>query len=187
MLVTEATVNGAGSAVRQVENELAISPQAAQELFPNWLATVKNIPVYLNGVSGLGSPFWVPDFVSKFVGDAEPPEEMVAVIESIVFLLQVNLEEMQAGRIKLNQIIVSGGLSVLDGLCQRLADLSGLPVNRPQQRESTSKGLAFLVSGRKLSWQAGKNKWFKPEGDEKLMQRYGLWRDALESELGKGS
>ena len=190
MIVSEATVNGAGSALLLVENELDVSSRTVQECLPDWLVSAKNIPLYLNGVSGLGAPFWVPDFISKFVGESEPPEKMVAVIESIIFLLQVNLEEMQKNKTMLHQIIVSGGLSVLDGLCQRLADLSGLPVSRPQQCESTAKGLAFLVSGQEQSWQAGVSKQlkpevFKPEANKKLVQRYECWRKELEKELHK--
>jgi glycerol kinase len=190
MVVSEATVNGAGSAVQLVQDELDVSPQTVKECLPEWLATAKNIPLYLNGVSGLGAPFWEPNFVSRFVGESEPPEKMVAVVESIVFLLQVNLEEMQKNKIILYQIIVSGGLSVLDGLCQRLADLSGLPVSRPQQCESTAKGLAFLVSGREQSWQTVASKQlkpevFKPEANKKLVQRYECWRKELEKELNK--
>ena len=190
IVVSEATVNGAGSALQLVGNDLGISPQTVQEFLPEWLATEKNIPLYLNGVSGLGSPFWMPDFVSKFVGESEPPEKMVAVIESIVFLLQINLEEMKANKITLHKIMVSGGLSVLDGLCQRLADLSGLPVSRPQQSESTSKGLAFLISGQEQSWPAGANKELKsdvftPETNKDLAQRYGRWRKEFNKELSK--
>jgi glycerol kinase len=183
IFVSEATVNGAGSAVQLVENELGLSSKTSHELLPDWLASSKNIPLYLNGVSGLGSPFWVPNFVSGFVGDGEAPEKMVAVIESIVFLLQVNLKEMQTNGIKLNQIIVSGGLSVLDGLCQRLADLSGLPVVRPQECESTAKGLAFLVSEREQPWQAGQNKFFEAESNKQLIQRYSHWKEALDALL----
>ena len=86
--------------------------------------------------------------------------------------------------------MVSGGLSVLDGLCQRLADLSGLLVCRPQQSESTSKGLAFLISGQEQSWPAGANKELKsdvftPETNKDLAQRYGRWRKEFNKELSK--
>jgi glycerol kinase len=191
IVVSEATVNGAGSAVQLFENDYDISPQTVRQLLPDWLRSGKNIPLFLNGVSGLGAPFWVPDFVSRFVGEGEPPEKMVAVIESIVFLLQVNLEEMVKNKLNIHKVIVSGGLSVLDGLCQRLADLSGLPVSRPHQCESTAKGLAFLVSGLEKSWQAGETGYvnpdiFKPESNENLVSRYRRWREELEAELGHG-
>lgn len=191
MVVSEATVNGAGSAVKLIENECDISPQTVRQFLPDWLRSASNIPLYLNGVSGLGAPFWVPDFVSRFVGSGEPSEKMVAVIESIVFLLQVNLEEMKNNKIYLHKVVVSGGLSVLDGLCQRLADLSGLPVSRPQQCESTAKGLAFLVSGLETSWQAGETgnvnpDIFNPAPNDNLVLRYRRWRGELEAELGHG-
>ena len=97
---------------------------------------------------------------------------------------------MKTNKIILHQIIVAGGLSVLDGLCQRLADLSGLPVSRPRQFESTSKGLAFLISGRGQPWQAEeannlKSDSFKPVSNETLAQRYRSWRKELDKELRK--
>ncbi len=146
--VAEATVNGAGSALLAEQKALAISPQQAEENLPRWLATASNIPLYLNGVSGLGSPFWVADFESRFIdgaGEATAGEKLVAVVESILFLVQVNLQQFKQLKKQgqpVQRIVVSGGLVVLDGLCQRLADLSGFPVLRAQCPEATARGLA---------------------------------------------
>ena len=186
MVVSEATVNGAGSALQKFENEVDLSPGTIKKQLPNWLETSKNIPLYLNGVSGLGAPYWVSDFNSRFIGNGEVSEKIVAIIESVVFLLQVNLEEMRDKGINHKHIVVSGGLSVLDGLCQRLADVSVLSVIRPQQCESTAKGLAFLLSGFESSWPTGKTKRFEPESNKKLMQRYEHWREELDAKLNNG-
>ena len=55
---------------------------------PEWLVRVGEIPLFLNGVAGLGAPFWVADFPSHVIGDGEPWQKVVAVAESIFFLLQ---------------------------------------------------------------------------------------------------
>jgi glycerol kinase len=114
-------------------------------------------------------------------------------MESILFLVQINLEEMSAEAMEVKQIMVSGGLSVLDGLCQRLADVTGLPVLRPMQSEATAKGLAFLlartdpyVGDVEATWNTGNHKdHFTPATNSALLERYRRWRRALESELGE--
>ncbi len=214
--VLEATVNGAGSALAVIEKETGISTEQSQRHCVQWLAGAKNIPLYLNGVAGLGSPFWVPEFDSHFVVNetlasktitADPVEKWVAVLESIVFLLKVNLEEMQSESVAVQYVVISGGLSQLDGLCQRLSDVSGLPVIRPQQCEATAKGLAFLllktllktlaksalqnVASEKDSPEKIDREWdmggaadhFAPEKNTALRARYRQWRVALDDAL----
>lgn len=193
--VMEATVNGAGSALTVVENELGFSSQQAQSQYAHWLATVSDIPLYLNGVSGLGSPFWWPDFVSRFVDDklieSKAESKLVAVMESILFLVQVNLEELKKERVDVQKIVISGGLSVLDELCQRLADVSGLLVKRPKQSEATAKGLAFLLmktfsSGAEIIWGIESSvDVFTPKENSALLERYQNWHHALHAELAK--
>jgi len=182
--VLEATVNGAGSALLAVAGELGIPTEDAQTQYAHWLATAKNIPLYLNGISGLGSPFWLPQFASQFVGpyasDARPSEKMVAVLESIVFLLCLNLEEMRLAGVPLHRIMISGGLSVLDGLCQRLADICQLPVERALQTEATAKGLAYLLATPEQTWgNEGETPHFVPQNNQALGERYQHWHSAL--------
>jgi len=182
--VLEATVNGAGSALLAVANELGISVENAQHQYAHWLASTKNIPLYLNGISGLGSPFWLPQFSSQFVGphadDAQPPEKMVAVLESIVFLLCLNLKEMHHAGVLLQRIVISGGLSRLDSLCQRLADISQLPVERSPQTEATAKGLAYLLASPEQAWvNTSETSRFIPQNNVALNERYQHWHRVL--------
>jgi len=182
--VLEATVNGAGSALLVEANALGISVEDAQHQYAHWLATAKNIPLYLNGISGLGSPFWLPQFSSQFVGphadDAQSPEKMVAVLESIVFLLCLNLTEMHHAGVSLQRIVISGGLSVLDSLCQRLADISQLPVERSPQTEATAKGLAYLLVSPEQAWvNASETSRFIPQNNVALNKRYQHWHRLL--------
>ncbi len=182
--VLEATVNGAGSALLAEADKLGISVENAQQQYIHWLATAKNIPLYLNGVSGLGSPFWLPQFPSQFIGphasNAQPSEKMVAVLESIVFLLCLNLEEMHYAGVSLQRIMISGGLSVLDSLCQRLADISQLPVERSPQTEATAKGLAYLLVNPEQAWVSANEIFcFVPQNNVALNERYQHWHHAL--------
>lgn len=174
----EGTVNGAASALRWLEREYGVRDLDAN--LSEWLAQSRSPPLFLNGVSGLGSPYWIPDFPSHFIGEGEKSEKAVAVVESIVFLLQTNLEGMFDLASPPQQIQISGGLSRLAGLCQRLADVSGLPVYRPQTYEATARGLAFLLAGRPRSWPENEpGQWFRPVQNPSLADRYAAWREGM--------
>ncbi len=178
--VMEGTVNGAGSALDQVGRELGLSTGEVEAGARAWMGAAGEPPIFLNGVSGLGSPYWVPRFASRFVGDGAPQEKIVAVLESVVFLLKVNLDEMRASRSGLSRVLITGGISALDGFCRRLADLSGGPVERPAFQEASARGLAFLVAGRPAGWA-----WpvpvarFRPSPDAPLAGRFQRWRGLM--------
>ncbi len=174
----EATINGAGSALDWASKTMGLRDTATR--LAEWLANESTPPLFLNGVSGLGAPFWIPDFASRFIGEGEPWEKIVAVVESIVFLLHTNLAEMETTCDPAHRIVISGGLAALDGLCQRLADLSGLPVHRPAECEATARGTAFLLAGGTSVWpETGATMTFAPTENSPLAQRFQRWREAM--------
>lgn len=185
--VAEGTVNGAGSALRVEQQALGISPAQAEENLPRWLATAHDIPVYLNGVSGLGSPFWIADFESRFIdlpSDAGAAEKLAAVVESILFLVQVNLQQLAHEGQRVQRVVISGGVAALDGLCQRLADLSALPVQRAQCLEATARGLARRLAEPE-PWPESALQDFAPQPNPALWQRYRRWCEAMAQDLSQ--
>jgi glycerol kinase len=178
----EGTVNGAASALRWFEHEYDLAD--VEVALPEWLARSGTPPLFLNGVSGLGSPFWIADFTPRFIGYGERWQHAVAIVESIVFLLQLNIDGMREHALPPREIRISGGLAGLDGLCQRLADVSGVRVYRPAACEATARGTAFLVAGRPRLWpepEGGSR--FDPELNSALNARYQEWRDAMQAAL----
>ncbi len=182
--VLEGTVNGAGAALRWAEQEWGFDDIEAQ--LPAWLAREGDIPLFLNGVAGLGAPFWVADFPSRLIGSGEPWQRICAVAESIIFLLQTNLERLRESPPAPARIIATGGLARLDGLCQRLTDLSGLPVHRPAEHEATARGTAYLLAGFPEKWPEEKpGDWFRPKPNPGLARRYKDWRAEMNRALGR--
>ena len=139
-------------------------------------------PFFMNGVAGLASPFWRPDFESRFVGEGSDLQQCRAVLESVAFLIKANLDEMHRHRPAPSRLVASGGLAENRLLCRMLACLSESPVDRCSDREATSRGLARLVAGMPAGFAGPDLERLEPEADARLFARYlkwlGLMRDA---------
>lgn len=188
LLALEGTVNGAGSAFVVVEQEEGMDPMLAQKELPLWMKRYPQPLFYLNGVSGLGSPYWQADFKSEFVGMGETPEKLVAVAHSIAFLISVNLLEMNRLLEAPDKIIVTGGLANIDPLCQLLADLNGRIVIRPAAEEASALGLACLLCGRPQEWP-GITLYdeFKPVENLPLQQRFRQWQVLMKDRIASAN
>ena len=179
----EGTVNGAGAAVQWAEDRYALTDW--QSRLPGWLEDIETPPVFLNTIGGLGSPWWrsgaAPGFLDCSDINAIPPgDALVAIIESIAFMVTTNiaiLRDIQPGIVRIR---VSGGLSQLDGLCQRIASLSELEVVRPFQVETTARGIAWLAAGGPDMWQpTGEPVTFEPRPNPALRERHDRFLEAI--------
>lgn len=178
LFTLEGTVNGAARALQWlgIEN--------LEKQLPDWLENTKPTTLFINSISGLGSPYWQPSLPASFINETESTteEKAVAVVESIAFLIQRNIDEMEITLPSAKKIIVSGGLAQLDGLCQRIANLSGLEILRPKVCEATAQGLAYLIADQPSDWPQLKPKTvFTPEANTALLDRYQTWQKELES------
>jgi glycerol kinase len=183
--VIECTVNGAANALMEVEDALGISGADAERQFGDWLQRYPDPPLFLNGVAGLGTPYWVPDFPCQFIGEGCAEEKIVAVAESILFLTYVNLNILQEQHAPLKKIVVTGGLSNSDGLCQKLANLVQLPVYRPAQCEATAMGVAYLAAGMPDKWGVQTGVSFSVQDEPGLRLRFARWNEAMQAALKK--
>ena len=181
LYLVEGTVNGAGAALMWAQQKWPMDDLFAR--LDDWLAQIQLPPIFINTVGGLGSPWWKSDCAPYFIDQADASTESyyVSIIESIVFLLQCNLERLRQIK-QLTRLHVGGGLSRLDGLCQRLADLSGLQVVRFQELESTARGAAWLAMGSPADWfKPAVEKCFAPRKNEALERRYGLFTNEIKA------
>ena len=182
--MVEGNVNGAGAGLEWLSAQPGLDEPTAR--LPEWLERPPPATLFLNGIAGLGGPFWQARFDSRFVGDdAEPWARAVALAESIVFLLQANVEHMAPWVPAFSRIRVSGGVSRLDGLCRRLASLNGVPVHRRDDPEASARGIAYLAAGRPARWHAGAAEdIFEPKPDDGLRDRYRRWRALMAQATG---
>jgi len=176
----EATINGAANALDWLtgKEHVDVVPRLNE-----WLEQ-ETEALFINAVGGLAAPWWRDDLESRFIGGTDSRSRAIAVIESIVFLVKVNMERMAEALPKPKQIIVSGGLARLDGLCSRLATLADAPVYRLQETEATALGLARCLirsERRKTGFDE-----FKTRNDERLLARYRCWLSEMKKMTNEG-
>jgi len=175
----EGTVNGAGSALDwfAAEEGIEVAPLLAEL---ERTAEERTPPLFLNGVSGLAAPFWDAGFASRFVGAGDAADRLLAVLESIVFLLRCNLDELAPHGPPLLRIVLTGGLAASPLFGRRLADLCGAPTWRSRETEATARGLAWLTAGEpRPAWAPGPGDDLEPRPDPALTARYARWRAAM--------
>jgi len=180
----EGTVNGAGSALDWFEGETGFPVGRLLPTLDVAQPPGSNAPLFLNGISGIGSPFWVPQFPSRFVGEGTAPERLAAVVESVAFLVQANLDEMARHVARPARLVVSGGLASSDFLPRRIAALAGVPVDCLGGAEATALGVAFLAAGQPGDWAPPAVRRLEPADDLSLRSRYAAWRELLAAAIG---
>lgn len=186
----EGTVNGAYAAVEWLRARVGIDVLRTLASLHHSLQSDDVELLFMNGVGGLGAPWWLPSFPVEFVAlDGAAPgasvselQQVAAVVESIAFLVAVNVEGLRRVA-PLDRVVVTGGLASCDYLCEALAEVTGLEVQRPELREATARGIAFLAAGQPGHWQpvpverkfvaAGR------PGRPGLLARFSRWREEM--------
>lgn len=166
----EATVNGAGAAVR----DFIAAGEHDETLLWNALEALpddKELPLFLNGVGGLGSPWWQADVNSEFIGHGDTLQRFGALIESIAIMLAANFALMTQHGPPLHRLLVMGGMSRSNWLCRRLAASCGTAVERVAP-EATARGAAALAApDMARSWSGQIEQRFEPTPLRGLAQR----------------
>lgn len=174
----EATVNGAASAISFVEQQtgLQITPSeinSALQLDP------EKECYFLNAVGGLSAPYWRTDLTSIFSKHLSPHETILAWLESIIFQISVNVALMNKITVA-QKIYISGGFSNADLLCQKIADLTQVPVYRNENADATLQGIACMTAGVPDTWRAASQEdIFAPTENPHLQHRFLIWSDAV--------
>ncbi len=184
----EATVNGAASAIAFIEQQINLT--VTPELIAQALALNPQPECYfLNAIGGLSAPYWRTDLVSRFSENLSPLKKVLAWLESVVFQIVVNVQLMESLG-KTQKILISGGLSQADGICQRIADLTGATVCRSDNADATLRGIGCMAAksgsrlGQELKWKpTAYIDQFVPKENALLSARFLVWKSSLEELL----
>jgi len=196
----EGSIFVAGSAIQWLRDQLRIIDSAAESAD---IATATGIVEHVHVVpafAGLGAPYWDPHARGAILGlsrDSGIAEIVTATLQAVAYQTRDLVEAMADDGIAPSVIRVDGGMVANDWFLQFLADILGLPVERPTNVESTVLGAAWLAGlgcGLYESPQALRELWssaavFEPAMREDRRQTlYAGWRDAVDrvrSQTGK--
>lgn len=181
----EGTVNGAGSALQWFGEHSGLDVEPiARDLDRAQLASVP-VPLFINGIGGIGSPYWLPNVESRFIEDdialaSDARAKVAAVVESIAFLITANITAMLRRAPGVKRIVAGGGLATCDYLCDCIAALSGLSLVRLNEIELTAKGLAYLIAAQPQTWLHDTHSLqTTPVANPALQARYARWLEHL--------
>ena len=144
----EGSIFVAGAAVQWLRDGIGIIESAAEtEALARSLES--NEGVYLvPAFTGLGAPHWDPDARGAIFGitrDTGPAQLVRAALESVCYQTFDLLEAKRRDGLEPTRLRVDGGMVNNDWLCEFLADLLGIVVERPAQTETTALGAACLA------------------------------------------
>ena len=144
----EGSIFVAGAAVQWLRDGLGLI-NSAEETEGMAEALDSNRGLYLvPAFTGLGAPYWDPQARGAIFGitrDTGVKELARATLESVAFQTYDLFKAMSDDGVSPTKVRVDGGMVHNNWLCQFLADILNIPVQRPVQIETTALGAAYLA------------------------------------------
>ena len=166
--------------------ELAASADPEQQVYL--------VPAFV----GLGAPYWDAEARGAIFGltrNSGPAEFAKATLDAVCYqthdLLTAKRKDWQGSAAE-TVLRVDGGMVASDWTMQRLADILGAPVDRPQILETTALGSAWLAGQRAGVWPGqdgfadlwARDRRFDPSIDDETRRRdLAGWKDAIQRTL----
>jgi glycerol kinase len=194
----EGAIFVAGAAVQWLRDGLRLFADAADSGTLAQQADPAQQVVFVPAFVGLGAPYWDAEARGAIFGltrGTGPAEIARAALEAVAFQTRDLIEAMEAdwgaaggGRV----LRVDGGMAASDWTMQFLSDLLGAPVDRPEVRETTALGAAYLAGlqagllpppGPSVAhWRIDRR--FTPRmARGEADRRYAVWKDAVKRVL----
>ena len=190
--VLEGSVFVAGAAIQWLRDELRIVDSASDtEYFAGKVRDTNGCYV-VPAFTGLGAPYWDQYARGTIVGLTRGVNKyhiVRATLESLVYQVNDVMDVMRSDAgINLTTLRVDGGASANNLLMQIQADISDVPVERPECIETTALGAAYLAGLAVGFWESKEavlesrvvDKIFRPQIEEEERQkRVKGWRAAV--------
>ena len=145
----EGSVFVAGSAIQWLRDSLKIiDSAAATEAIARDTGVVDDV-VVVPAFTGLGAPYWDPLARGAILGltrGSGQKEIVTATLQAVGLQTRDLVDAMSDDGIRPSVIRVDGGMAMNDWFLQFLADILDIPVERPQNIESTVLGAACLAA-----------------------------------------
>jgi glycerol kinase len=191
----EGSIFVSGSAVQWLRDGLKIIDTAAEtEMLARSVPDNGGVH-FVPAFAGLGAPYWRADargLLTGITGGTTRAHIVRACLEAMSHQTADLFDALAADGVTPSCLRVDGGMVVNDWVCQDLADMLGIKVERPRVIETTALGAAMLAAvgaGLFSSLDAAQSMW-KPDriftaaldGDARHARRAG-WRQAIERTL----
>lgn len=146
----EGSIFSAGSAIQWLRDGVGMITESRQSE-----AVAQTLPdnggVYLvPGFTGLGAPWWEPEARGAVIGltrDSRPAHFVRAALEALAYQTRDLLDALEKdGAPPLKVLKVDGGVTANAFAMQFVADICGVPVERPAFQEMTALGAARLAA-----------------------------------------
>jgi len=149
----EGSIFIAGAVIQWLRDELGLLATSAESEVAAKRAKPAEGLYIVPAFTGLGAPYWRPEARGAIFGltrDVGAAEIVRAALDAVCYetrdLLEAVRKDMPSvGLKRLKALKVDGGMVTNDWFCQRLADLTGLAVERPKVTETTALGAAYLA------------------------------------------
>lgn len=194
----EGAIFVAGAAVQWLRDGLRLFGDAAESGMLAQQADPAQQVVFVPAFVGLGAPYWDAEARGAILGltrGTGPAEIARAALEAVAFQTRDLIEAMEAdwgaaggGRV----LRVDGGMAASDWTMQFLSDLLGAPVDRPEVRETTALGAAYLAGlqagllpppGPSVAHWRMERRFTPHMAREEADRRYAVWKDAVKRVL----
>ncbi len=144
----EGSIFVAGSAIQWLRDQLKVIKSAPEcEGIAAATGVVEHVHV-VPAFAGLGAPYWDPNARGAILGlsqDSGGDEIVTATLQSVAYQTKDLINAMADDGIEPGIIRVDGGMVANDWFLQFLADMLNIPVERPENVESTVLGAAYLA------------------------------------------
>jgi glycerol kinase len=171
----EGSVFVAGSAIQWLRDKLKIIDSAPESEHIARSTGIVDDVVVVPAFAGLGAPYWDPHARGAILGltrGSGRDEIVTATLQSVAFQTRDLIDAMSDDGVLPSIIRVDGGMVANEWFLQFLADILDIPVERPQNVESTVLGAAYLAglqSGAIKSAEEIAAKWQRDAVFEPLM------------------
>ncbi|MEM9971033.1 MAG: glycerol kinase GlpK [Pseudomonadota bacterium] len=193
----EGSIFIAGAVVQWLRDGLKIIGDAAETQAMAERADDTQSVVLVPAFTGLGAPYWSAESRGAIFGltrNSGPDEFARAALESVGYQTRDLLEAMTADAPgDMDGVLrVDGGMSVSDWTMQFLSDIIGAPVDRPEVKETTALGAAWLAgmaagvypdqAGFAENWRLEQR--FEPQMKNDIRaKKYALWQRSVQATM----
>lgn len=191
----EGSVFVAGDAIKWLRDALGLLRESAQsEALARSVADTGGV-TFVPAFAGLGAPYWNADVRGTLVGltsGTTAAHIVRATLEAMSLQTVDLLEAFRADGIHPTTLRVDGGMAANNWLCQDIADMTAIPVERPRSVETTALGAAMLAGvGAGLFADLAEatramvhtDRRFEPSAAAWRQQRLARWRTAIAQAL----